>query len=80
MEGPESADPFALGLLPELVNCQLLATELFGEMRKGQQLNELMALHNVVLLDAVALGELLEIDERESRESGDVHGIWIEGV
>jgi hypothetical protein len=73
MKAPESADPLSLGLLTEFDNCQLLATESFRKLRECKDLDELMALHDIVLLDAAALGELLEIHEGETGESRDVH-------
>jgi hypothetical protein len=38
------------------------------EFRKRQYLDELMTLHDIVLLDTTALGTLLEFDERQCME------------
>jgi hypothetical protein len=71
MEGPESPDPLALGLLAQFNNCELLATEPFWKLGEGENLDQLMALHDVVLLDTTTLGELLQVHEGECRESCD---------
>jgi hypothetical protein len=74
MEAPESANALALGFVTELLNGELLPAETLGEFREREDVNQLMALHDVVLLDPATLCELLEVDERERRESRCVHG------
>jgi hypothetical protein len=74
MKGPESVDSLSFGILAEFLNCELLAAIALGEFRKRQNLDQLMALHDVVLLNATPLGELLEVHEGQSGESGYVHG------
>jgi hypothetical protein len=66
MEAPESSDPLALRFFAKFVNRELLATITLRKFRKRQNLDQLMALHDVVLLDATPLGELLEVHEGQS--------------
>jgi hypothetical protein len=61
MEGPESANSLALCLLAQFDDGELFTPEALGKFRKRQQLNQLVALHDIVLLDATPLGELLEV-------------------
>jgi len=77
MEAPESTDPLALCLVAELLDGELLAAETLGKFGKREDLNQLMALHDIVLLDAAALGELLEVHKGQSRESRNVHSEWV---
>jgi len=78
MKGPEPPNPLALGLLAKFLNGELFAAELFGKLRKCQQLNELMPFHNIVLLEATPLGELFEVHEGQSREGcNGIHGNWM---
>jgi hypothetical protein len=63
VKGPEALDPLGAGFLAKLLNGELLDAELLRESRHGEEMDKLMALHDVVLLDAAPLGELLEVDE-----------------
>jgi hypothetical protein len=63
VEGPEALDPLGAGFLAKLLNGELLNAELLGKLRHREEMDKLVALHDVVLLDAAPLGELLEVDE-----------------
>ena len=73
MKIPESSKALCLGLVAELLDGQFLEPETLGKLRKREKLNELMAFHDVVLLDTAALGQLLEVHKGQRRERCDVH-------
>jgi hypothetical protein len=78
MERPESPHSLALCLLAKFVNGELLSAKCLGKLGKCQQLNELLAFHNIVLFDATTLGELFEVHEGQSREGcNGIHGNWM---
>lgn len=63
MEAPEASQALVLGHLAKLLNRELLKLVLGGQRLHLQQLQQLIALHHIVMLDAALLGELLQLDQ-----------------
>ncbi len=76
MEGPESTNTLALGFVAEFVDGELLTSKALGEFGKREDMDELMAFHDIVLLDATPLGKLLEVHEGQGREGREIHADW----
>lgn len=70
MEAPESAHPLEFRLLAKLHDRLFLQLERERKFLHTQKLNELVAAHDVVLLDATLLRECLKFNEAERLHGG----------
>lgn len=66
MECPESPNTLLASLFAQFVNGKLFNLKAFGKFVHGENLNELMALHDIILLDTTTLCRLLEVNERHA--------------